>query len=413
MIFWKWLHTIFGKISSKTTIEETIKHGQCSEPSQPQKKDEATSCGQHVEDAQISNSSLLVAERLALLKSEYKQLCAKLYDAEKKFNQNNVGNLCELPELPQYTSDKICIRTFTPFTLIDFPNMALIKEARKEEEIYQIKLKEQEVTKHLGLASDYIGVGDCVKAHEELIIAARIIHAIDKPDIEHRYNNLSNALIRKENEYRILKRAKIAQDRKNKKKEKEEKKRLLFNIQHKNTRFKSGCKIAINDFIAHGIPHLYHFTSKANLKSIIDHGGLYARAYHSKVGISVEDEIPDPIIGSIFEVDIPNYICLSVCKEHYMARKQFDDGVDVCILKISLDVVKYYSTYFTDKDISEENIRIGRECHDTTNINFEAVKNDNLTVTDIDYSQKFATVLVDGFIPLSMIENIDNPIKLK
>lgn len=413
MGFWQWINKIFRPISSKKTNKEIGGRLYADIPCDHQHSEDSIT---EDIDSSFDNEKTfsLKSNRLAALKKEYEQLCIKLQSLEERTKEAKAESVIKLGELPRLSYDNtIRLGIFTPLSLKPIPTMNELKEARKAEEKFQIKIKEQEVTKHLGLASDYIGVGDYAKAHEELLIAGKIIHTIEKPEIEHRYMNLSKLLIRKDEESKILKRAKISEERKNKKKAKEERKRLLFNIQHKNTHLKSGYKITINDFVNHGISHLYHFTSKANLKSIIDHGGLYARAYHSKVGISVEDEIPDPIIGSIFEVDIPNYICLSVCKEHYMARKQFDDGVDVCILKISLDVVKYYSTYFTDKDISEENIRIGRECHDTTNIHFEAVKNDNLTVTDIDYSQKFATVLVDGFIPLSMIENIDNPIKLK
>ena len=413
MGFWQWINKIFRPISSKKTNKEIGSHLYADIP-----------CGhQHskasiIEDIASSldneKTSSLKSNRLAALKKEYEQLCIKLQSLEERTNEAKAESVIKLGELPRLSYDNtIRLGIFTPLSLKPIPTMNELKEVRKAEEKFQIKIKEQEVTKHLGLASDYIGIGDYEKAHLALSAAGNLINTIEKPEIEHRYMNLSKLLIRKDEEAKILKRAKISEERKNKKKAKEERKRLLFNIQHKNTHLKSGYKITINDFVNHGISHLYHFTSKANLKSIIEYGGLYARAYHSKVGISVNDKIPDSAVRNVNEVDVPNYICLSICKEHYMAREQFDKGVNVCVLKISIDVVKYYSTYFTDRDISEESIRIGRECYDTTNINFEATKNEHLTSADIDYSQKFATVLVDGFIPLSMIENIDNPIILK
>ena len=46
-------------------------------------------------------------------------------------------------------------------------------------------------------------------------------------------------------------------------------------------------------------------------------------------------------------------------------------------------------------------------------INFDAINDDNMAEDDINYVKRFAEVLVDSFIPLDMIENIDNPIKLK
>ena len=50
MIFWKWLHTIFGKISSKTTIEETVEYGHHPEPALLQNKDETINGDRHIED---------------------------------------------------------------------------------------------------------------------------------------------------------------------------------------------------------------------------------------------------------------------------------------------------------------------------------------------------------------------------
>ena len=411
MKFREWLHTIFGKISSKKSIGENIEYGQTKHPLDTQVKDELIDIKPIMEaESSLSSQEL---DRLVSLKSEYNRLCARLNEVEEQYNQDNTLQLHELSELPRFSYDKICVRKFTPLAMKNFPNMMNLKKARKEEERYQTKIKEQEVTKHLGLASDYIGVGDCVKAHEELLIVERILHTIDKPEVEHRYSNLSKQLLRKEEECKMIKREKISEERRNKQREKEEKRRLLYNIQHKNTRWKSGYKIALNDFVDHGISYLYHFTSKANLKSIIEHGGLYAKAYHSKIGIKVLDKMPNNIIGNVHGVDVSDYICLSVCKEHYMAREQFESGVDICVLKINIDVVKYYNTYFADKDVSEENIRIGRECQDTNKINFDAIKNEHLTNTDFDYSQKFATVLVEAFIPLCLIENIDNPLRLK
>ena len=353
-------------------------------------------------------------DNLPKLKQEYERLCKALEHIKKTSDDNSKAVLASLPELPKLSYSSTSVKVYTPPTLDLLPTMVTLREERLEAERYQRMMHEQEVTKRLGMVSDYIGIGDYVKAHEILDAAGKLINTIENKDVELRYTNLSKTLIRREEEEKILKREKRSEDRKRKKKEKEEKQKFISFLQNKNSRCKVGHMIALQDFNDNGIAYLYHFTSKANLKSISKNGGLYARAYHGKLGITVKDSVPDAKLSKNNSViNFSEYISLSICKEHYMAREQFEAGVDVCILKIRTDVVEYYNTYFTDRDTSNERYRIGNGYQDTEYINFDAVKDDNLTIDDINYAQKYAEVLVDTFIPIGLIENIDNPIKLK
>ena len=353
-------------------------------------------------------------DNLPKLKQEYERLCKALEHIKKTSDDNSKAVLASLPELPKLSYSSTSVKVYTPPTLDLLPTMVTLREERLEAERYQCMMHEQEVTKRLGMVSDYIGIGDYVKAHEILDAAGKLINTIENKDVELRYTNLSKTLIRREEEEKILKREKRSEERKRKKKEKEEKQKFISFLQNKNSRCKVGHMIALQDFNDNGIAYLYHFTSKANLKSISKNGGLYARAYHGKLGITVKDSVPDAKLSKNNSViNFSEYISLSICKEHYMAREQFEAGVDVCILKIRTDVVEYYNTYFTDRDTSNERYRIGNGYQDTEYINFDAVKDDNLTIDDINYAQKYAEVLVDTFIPIGLIENIDNPIKLK
>lgn len=353
-------------------------------------------------------------DNLPKLKQEYERLCKVLEHIKKTSDDNSKAVLASLPELPTLSYSSTSVKVYAPPTLDSLPTMVTLREERLEAERYQRMMHEQEVTKRLGMVSDYIGIGDYVKAHEILDAAGKLINTIENKDVELRYTNLSKTLIRREEEEKILKREKRSEERKRKKKEKEEKQKFISFLQSKNSRCKVGHMIALQDFNDNGIAYLYHFTSKANLKSISKNGGLYARAYHGRLGITVKDSVPDAKLSKNNSViNFSEYISLSICKEHYMAREQFEAGVDVCILKIRTDVVEYYNTYFTDRDTSNERYRIGNGYQDTDYINFDAVKDDNLTIDDINYAQKYAEVLVDTFIPIGLIENIDNPIKLK
>ena len=403
-----WFTRIFTKSSSDKSGEEGTMYVQPEPDTQSQITQEPIN---ETYPLQIKEVDF---DNLPKLKQEYERLCKVLEHIKKTSDDNSKAVLASLPELPKLSYSSTSVKVYTPPTLDLLPTMVTLREERLEAERYQRMMDEQEVTKRLGMVSDYIGIGDYVKAHEILDAAGKLINTIENKDVELRYTNLSKTLIRREEEEKILKREKRSEDRKRKKKEKEEKQKFISFLQNKNSRCKVGHMIALQDFNDNGIAYLYHFTSKANLKSISKNGGLYARAYHGKLGITVKDSVPDAKLSKNNSViNFSEYISLSICKEHYMAREQFEAGVDVCILKIRTDVVEYYNTYFTDRDTSNERYRIGNGYQDTEYINFDAVKDDNLTIDDINYAQKYAEVLVDTFIPIGLIENIDNPIKLK
>ena len=408
MAFWDWIKNKIKNSSLVPTNEDRGTHTM----HQPSSLD--TPRNEIWFEKESLNDREFVPNNLSKLKQEYERLCKVLEHIKKTSDDNSKAVLASLPELPTLSYSSTSVKVYTPPTLDSLPTMVTLREERLEVERYQRMMHEQEVTKRLGMVSDYIGVGDYVKAHEVLDAAGKLINTIENKDVELRYTKLSKTLIRREEEEKILKREKRSEERKRKKKEKEEKQKFINFLQSKNSRCKVGHMIALQDFNDNGIAYLYHFTSKKNLKSISKNGGLYARAYHSRLDITVKDSLPEArLVKNNNTINFSEYISLSICKEHYLAREQFDAGVDVCILKIRTDVVEYYNTYFTDRDTSNDRFRIGNGYQDTDYINFDAVKDDNLTIDDINYAQKYAEVLVDTFIPIGLIENIDNPIKLK
>lgn len=408
MGFWDRIISIIKKSSFiSTKKEDTKSHAPINHQFAPGRAETHT-------NVDLLKTREKVLDNLPKLKQEYERLCLLLEKIKQSDNATHRPELHSLPELLELSYISTSVKIYTPPKLDAIPTMVSIKEARIEEERYQLMMQEQEVTKHLGMASDYIGAGDYVKAHDALESAKLLINTIENKNIEARYSKLSRTLKTREEEQKMIQREKRSEERKRKKKEKEEKRRFLIFIQKKNSRRKIGDSIALRDFSDNGIAYLYHFTSKSNLKSVRANGGLYARAYHSKLNITAKDTLPMSRLHKNNNIiSFSEYVSLSVCKEHYMARELFDAGVDVCILKISTDVVRYYNTYFTDRDTSNERFRIGNKYQDIDNINFDAVKDDNLLPGDINYAQKFAEVLVDSFIPLNLIENIDNPIKFK
>ena len=357
-----------------------------------------------------------VVDTLPTLKQEYERLSKRL---EYLVSKQVVVKSAPLPLLPTLSynegAQQPLIRKFTAMELEGILTMEGIKKARIEEEIHNLKLKNQEVTIHLGKASDYMGEGDFAKAADELALAATLIQSLEKSaDIERRHKEIQRQLLKRQAESSMLQREKKAQEKQRKKREKEEKLKWKIRLENKNGTIKPGYHIILNDLSDNGIAHFYHFTSRKNLKSIKQHGGLIARAYHPKLGISVYDPVPEEKRQKQIEhINFSEYISLSLCKEHYLAKEMFDAGADVCILKIKTDVVQYYNTQFADRDTSSERYRMGNSYSDADYINFDVINDDHMAEDDINYVKRFAEVLVDSFIPLDMIENIDNPIKLK
>lgn len=350
------------------------------------------------------------------LKQEYARLVNKLEQLLVKQGDNKAASVPLLPLLSYSEgSRQPHIKVFNAPKLEGILTMEILKEERIEEEIFNIKLRKQEITVHLGKASDYIGEEDFVNAADELVIAATLIQTLEQgADIERRHKEIERQLLKKQADAKMLQREKRAQEKQRKKKEKEEKKICRERIEKKNGTIKPGYHIILNDLSDNGIAYFYHFTSKKNIKSIKQNGGLVARAYHSKLGITINDEVPaDKRVKQTAHINFSEYISLSMCREHYLAKEMFDSGVDVCVLKIKTDVVKFYNTQFADRDTSSGRYRMGNDYSDADYINFDAVNDDDLAEGDINYEKRFAEVLVDSFIPLDMIENIDNPIKLK
>lgn len=408
MAFRDWIQKVFRR--EDTISAQKNEHEHLDSPSQtiaPQKKAKSQDIVPVQQD---------LFNDLPALQQEYKRLCDRLEQLLSKQTDIKAASIPSLPALSYVEgSHQPCIRVFTARKLEGILTMEGIKEARIEEELHNIKLKNQEVTIHLGKASDYMGEGDFVRAADELALAATLIQTLEKSaDMERRHKEIQRQLLKRQAENNMIQREKRAQEKQRKKREKEEKLKWKTRLENKNGTIKPGYHIILNDLSDNGIAYFYHFTSRKNLKSIKQHGGLIARAYHSKLGISVYDPVPEEKRQKqIDHINFSEYISLSLCKEHYLAKEMFDAGVDVCILKIKTDVVQYYNTQFADRDTSSERYRMGNSYSDADYINFDAINDDNMAEGDINYVKRFAEVLVDSFIPLDMIENIDNPIKLK
>lgn len=167
-----------------------------------------------------------------------------------------------------------------------------------------------------------------------------------------------------------------------------------------------------NSFIQHlrsnGITCLYHFTSRRNLESIKRHGGLYSWWYMQQHGIA----IPCPG-GNDFSrnLDLYNglqdYVRLSLCPNHPMAYRLKQNGEDIVVLRISLDVVGLENTLFSDMNATDSCHHHGSSFDDLNRINIPATQRSFVRRDDPDFKALQAEIMPKTFIPAKYILNLN------
>ena len=162
---------------------------------------------------------------------------------------------------------------------------------------------------------------------------------------------------------------------------------------------------------ANNIVCFYHFTSRLNLQSIKNHGGLYSWKYSEKNKIIIPipgGDIQSRALDSLYGLE--DYVRLSFCNDHSMAYRLRDK--DLVLLKIKIDVALLKETLFSDVNAAASQHHHGEKLSDLNRVNFRAVKRNYVSRNDDDFASHQAEVLVKTFIPLKFIMNIDNPIEL-
>lgn len=179
---------------------------------------------------------------------------------------------------------------------------------------------------------------------------------------------------------------------------------------HYSPSYKSCRNEIIQYLIDNGIKCLYHFTDKDRLNSIIRHGGLlsYKRCLDEAVVMPIRaDMAASRDIDAEFGLE--DYARLSFCRDLPKVEERKKAGAELVLLKISLEVTTFEDTEYTDIEATFKQMRHGNSFEDLKKVNLQATKKPAYLLSDIEYKQKQAEVLVKGIIPLKYILNIDAP----
>ena len=159
-----------------------------------------------------------------------------------------------------------------------------------------------------------------------------------------------------------------------------------------------------------GVACFYHFTDRRNLESIREQGGLLSWRY------CVDHNITIPFAGGgdtsrslDMRYGLSDYVRLSFCDDHPMAFRLKQQGFDLVLLRIKIDVASIDTTLFSDINATDNNHHHGASLADLQRINISATRVDYLRSDDPLFKPHQAEILVKTFIPLKYIINIDNP----
>lgn len=157
-----------------------------------------------------------------------------------------------------------------------------------------------------------------------------------------------------------------------------------------------------------GIKYLYHFTSKKNLESIKRMGGLYSWWQLHTQGIIIPCAGGNELSRNLDVYNgLQDYVRLSLCPDHPMAYKLKKSGEDIIVLKISLDVVEFEETLFSDMNATDSQHHHGKNLEDLKRINIAATQRRYVRRDDPAFKALQAEIMAKTFIPSKYIINLN------
>ena len=158
-----------------------------------------------------------------------------------------------------------------------------------------------------------------------------------------------------------------------------------------------------------GIKTLYHFTDRSNIKSIKEHGGLYSWHYCDRNNINIPFSGGDTLSRDLDRrYNLQDFVRLSFCNDHPMMWRLQQNGRNLLLLQVKIDVAYFEKTCFSDINATDSEHTHGSNLQDLKRIDFRAVKRNFVSRVDADFKTHQAEVLVKTWIPKEYITNINN-----
>jgi ssDNA thymidine ADP-ribosyltransferase, DarT len=193
-----------------------------------------------------------------------------------------------------------------------------------------------------------------------------------------------------------------------KKRELEESRKLKEHLK-RTSDFKSDWGKFREVLIDNGINTLFHFTDKANLKSIKKYGGLHSWQHCISNNIFIPSPGGNELSRNLDKSKgLEDYVRVSFTRNHPMMFVEHTRDRNNVILEIDPEIIYLKTTMCSDLNANKNNANIGKNLSDFNRIHFDLFKHPNhfkLSENDRPYYQ--AEILVKNFIPLKYIKNIN------
>lgn len=153
----------------------------------------------------------------------------------------------------------------------------------------------------------------------------------------------------------------------------------------------------------------YHFTSRKNIKSIVNYGGLFSWDYLTR------HNIPIPVAGggdTSRSLDkrygLEDYVRLSFCSSHPMAQRLKEEGEEIVVLRIDVRAATWKDSLFSDINATDNDHHVGGRWFDLDRIDFDATQRERIFSFEDDFKKHQAEILVKTFVPIKYIlTNLD------
>lgn len=189
-----------------------------------------------------------------------------------------------------------------------------------------------------------------------------------------------------------------------KRKKEEEKKQALQRLSAKKSNWQDFDQVLQEN----GITTLYHFTDRANIPSIKSYGGLFSWHYCDTNNILIPKTGGDSLSRGLDKRHrLHDYVRLSFCSDHPMQYRLSQSGYNLIVLEVSIDVVFFENTRFSDINAADNEHQQGTTIDDLKRVRFSATKKSYLRKNDPDFKHHQAEVMVQTCIPIKYITNIN------
>ena len=179
----------------------------------------------------------------------------------------------------------------------------------------------------------------------------------------------------------------------------------LNKILGKTPVYKCDAKQIADYLISNGIDCLFHYTDRSNLDSIREYGLLSSLSCQR---LNIKNKPGGNALSRKLDSDhhLEDFVRLSFVGRLPMVERLLQEGYDLVLLKVNVEVAGFLQTFFTDRNATEKEIKLGSDLAFVKSINEPQGYFD-------PYKLQQSEVLVRAHVPKEFILNLDDPIALR